>query len=187
MSPKASLLIKREDADLALFDLGSPANREGHYSAAWKEAWNFTEKRTPGAPADKDLDIAGDSFDQYWNHRQQAREILLWSTGAGVYRVEVRVLPEKPVKDFTSAQKKAFLVEQDVERLLDCPKGELAVADIKNLGGRLKPLLTVPPGTYRVGMDIDQTAYAKHWYLKELAEYPSDEGPDFTLYLQKKA
>lgn len=175
---------------MALWDRRSPASKPEHYDRSQDEAWKFDRDpghEPSGAWAPGDLERACGHFDQYWNLRQLAGEILAWNAVSGVYKVELRSLAGAPRKRFSKAQKAAFLAGQDVERILLCPSGELVVGALKDLGRETaKTILRVPPGDYRVGLDVDKGQVSRHQALKSLADYPADDGPDFVLHLQGK-
>lgn len=160
----ASAAVTSDEAYMALFDRLSPANRPGHFQEAWKEAWEFAKDRPgafKGAWATGDVSEAGDRFQQYWNHRMLAGEIFVWPSGSGSYRVEVRLLPEAPRREFAG------------ERRLSCPSGSLVITPLNELGGEGKVLLAVPPGEYRAELEYPDK------------EESSGSDPDFVISLQK--
>lgn len=173
---------------LGMWDSESPVNKPGLYDQAWDAAWEF-DRDPPGGLAWKheDMEAACERFDQYWNHRQARGEVLVWKPGSGVYRVELRILPPKPKVKVSKTRKEAFLGGQDVESVLRCPSGSIVVGCLKSLGSSgLQAAATVPPGEYRVGLDVNKAQLAKPRPFKIAEDYPKSNGPDFVLSLQKK-
>lgn len=172
----AGALIECTDAYLAVFDRGAPCNRAGHYEESWDKAWDF-EKNSPGAfkgaTGPGDLEQAGDRFQQYWNQRMLAGELLVWNPGSGVYRVEARVLPPHPRRKLPD------------QKSISVPTGTLLIAGLNNLGRVSEELLTVPRGDYRASLETQEAEHKKHWLMKDPASYPSADGPDFIITLQK--
>jgi hypothetical protein len=159
---------------LGVWDIGSPAHTQGHYDAAWDEAWKF-DRDPPGAASWKhsEMELACERFEQYWSHLQSRGEVLAWKPGTGVYKVELRLLPQAPRKRAAA--------------ILRCPSGGLAVAGLKCLGSPdLEPVLRVPPGVYRVGVGAEKPQLAGPRPFRTRLEYPERFVPDYIVTLQEK-
>lgn len=157
--------IVRAETFLAVLDMNSPSNRTGHFQASLDQAWERI--RPAGGPpaAAGDMDRHADCVEQYWNLRQAAREIFVWGSGSGAYKVELGL--------------------GQIGRggaLLECPSGRLTVCTLKGLGaGEL--VLKVAPGVYRAVLKVDGEQKRRHWMMPEGAGYPEGEGPDFFVSL----
>ncbi len=111
---------------------------------------------------------------------------IMMLLGVTAAKVEAQILPEQPWREFAPKASRAFLGGEDRERLLECPTGELVVADLTNLGNEgLESLMSVTPGIYRVGLSNHEDG--SHEFLEEIDDYPEHDGPDWTLFLQKIA
>ncbi len=181
-SSPVSKVIEIDDVYFGLFDLGSPANKAGHYLKARDVS------REPYGDDPGHLDEKYERFEQYWNHRQESRELLVWDCMGGVCRIEIDLIAGKTPVRFSARQKEAFLVGQNRARELECPTGRIAVESLTRLGERaLKPMIKVSPGTYRVGLDRNEAQVVRHRWLKSAADYPPSDGPDFVIHLQRRA
>jgi hypothetical protein len=103
----------------------------------------------------------------------------------GVFKVEVRILAEQPKVDFGGEARSQFLGAVETN-LLYCPSGKIVVDSLARLGSSSAPIITVTPGTYRVGLVRNDTEESKHGFLESESLYPADEGPDWIIYMQRE-
>ena len=81
------MVVRTDDAMLAVFDQESPANAAGHYEKALAECWGTPAEPShaaAGAWSEADRRRAEDSFEQYWRHRGAEGAVLVWRPGSGV-------------------------------------------------------------------------------------------------------
>ncbi len=174
----ASLLVKA-DIYLAVVDSSSPANAPGLFKASLDQAWD----RVGGPTATGKLDLVNDCVEQYWAHRQAAQELLVWSPGSGVYRVEFRLSKFAPKAPASRRDGGGLIGKAGASGTLSCPSGELIVGTLSALGGG-KAAVRVPPGSHRLVLEENSEQIRRHWSLADEAAYEEGGEPDFILWIQ---
>ena len=177
-SVSATKLIESEGCYFGLFDLASPPNRPGK----WHDEFQ-TAKRMAGRQEWSVLF----HLNQRWIDLAERGALLSWITlFDGVFKVEVRILREEPRVEFSKEEKEHFLGKGKWD-LLCCPSGNIVVDSLYRLGSvSLCALITVTPGTYRVGLVRDDDEESKHQFLEGESQYPPNEGPEWIIYMQRK-
>src|SRR5207245_22632 len=125
-------------------------------------------------------------FNELWAEGGRAHELLPWVLlFDGVFRVRIEVLPSGSEPSVRALQRGRFLGNLGSEGVLFCPSGEVVVAPLLSLGElSLRPAVVVPPGLYRVRIESNAEEQIKHEFLDRVEDYPPDDGPDWTLYMQ---
>jgi hypothetical protein len=124
-------------------------------------------------------------LNQGWIDLALEGALLSWITlFDGVFKVEVRILAEQPKVEFTEEERKQFLGEG--KNRLHCPSGNIVVDSLSRLGSSSLPVITITPGTYRVGFIRNDDEESNHEFLESESLYPVNEGPDWIIYMQKE-
>lgn len=175
---QATKLIESEGCYFGIFDSASPANVSGK----WVETYQAAKQLAAGEEWSALL-----HFNQSWIDLAKQRFLLSWITVFdGVFKVDVRLLAEKPNTEFGAAEHSDFLGEEE-ENLLYCPSGNIVVDNLIGLGSNpIAPLVTITPGTYRVAFLRNSDEESKHVFLEDRSKYPDDEGPDWLIYMQQE-
>ena len=189
-TPPAPVIVNADGCYLAVLDLESPANREGHYQEGRKLSYDFDgpgSGKWDSGSADLDFKKANDRMEQYWAQQQEKGDILSWVSLSGVYKVSLELITDPDFSAFPSGQRTAFSGGRDIEWELHCPSGRLAVVSLKELGGPgISAAWTVEPGTYRAGLEEIEAETRRHYKVDTVSGYPAGEGPDFILRLQRR-
>lgn len=174
----ATGLVTGEGCYFGIFDSASPANCPGKWDDEFQAA-----KRMAGRQEWSALF----HLNQSWIDLAGEGALLSWITlFDGVFKVEVRILAEQPKIEFGEEEKEQFLREGK-ENLLYCPSGNIVVDSLTRLGlNSVCPLLTIMPGTYRAGFVRNNDEESKHQFLEDESLYPANEGPDWTIYMQRE-
>ena len=177
-SVSATKLIESEACYFGIFDFVSPANRPGTWDAEFQAA-----KRRAGRQEWEALFF----LNQSWIDLAGEGALLSWITlFDGVFKIEVRILAEVPKVEFGEEEKDHFLGKGN-DNLLYCPSGNIVVESLTRLGSdSLCPLITVTPGTYRVGFVRNDDEESRHQFLEVENQYPANEGPDWIIYMQRE-
>ena len=177
-SISATKLIESEGCYFGIFDFVSPVNRAGMWDALFQAAKHKAGRQEWGALF---------FLNQSWIDFAGEGALLSWITlFDGVFKVEVRILAEEPKIEFGEEEKEHFLGEGR-EHLLYCPSGSIVVDPLTRLGSAsLCPLITVMPGTYRVGFVRNDDEESKHEFLEGESQYPANEGPNWIIYMQRE-
>jgi hypothetical protein len=171
-------LIKTLGYYAGIFDVASPANSLGRFDEYMRSAQAQAE-------ADGQAWATLYYFNQHWIDAAARGEILAWTlVFDGVFKVAVDVLPSHSPFIVTDEQASAFLGGQ--AHPLACPSGRLIVASLSDRGQTdVAPVVVVEPGTYRVALTVDAEQEDKHSFLEDLADYPSTDGPDWSIQIQQ--
>ncbi len=171
-------LIKTEGCYIGIFDASSPMNIQNLYAA-------FMDVAKAQAKSNGEGWASLYYFNQQWIDAASRSEILVWIVlFDGIYKIAMDVHPLSPRLVLTDEQKEPFL--GDRLHLLSCPSGRIIVASLSDLGRQdLEPAAVVEPGTYRVGLTVDYKGEPDHWFLEDPSEYPSSDGPDWSVQMQK--
>ncbi len=173
-----SVLVKA-DVYLAVLDSASPANEKGLFQTSLDQAWD----RVGGPTATGKLDLVNDCVEQYWAHRQAAGELLVWSPGSGVYKVQLLRSDITAMRINKIREGGGFLGKAGSSGIISCPSGGLTICSLKALGeGEL--VFKVPPGEYRVTLQENEEEIRRHWGLADLNAYEEGAWPDFILGIQ---
>ena len=177
-SVSATKLIESEECYFGIFDFVSPANRPGMWDAKFQAAKRKAGRQECGALF---------FLNQSWIDFAEEGALLSWITlFDGVFKIEVRILAEEPKVEFGEEEKEHFLGEGK-DNLLYCPSGNIVVDSLTRLGSAsLCPLITVTPGTYKVGFVGNDDEESKHQFLEGESQYPTNEGPDWIIYMQRE-
>jgi hypothetical protein len=173
----ATELVEGEGCYFGIFDSASPANCIGKWDDEFQSA-----KRIAGRQGWSALF----HLNQGWINLAVEGALLSWITlFDGVFKVEVRILAEQPKVEFGEEERQQFLGEGK-KNLLYCPSGNIVVDSLTRLGSSSVPLITVTPGTYRVGFVRNDAEESKHTFLESESLYPANEGPDWIIYMQRE-
>jgi hypothetical protein len=173
----ATALVVGDCCYFGIFDSNSLVNCGGKWDEAFQSA-----KRLAGREGWSALF----HLNQSWIDLAGEGALLSWITlFDGVFKVEVRLLPDQPVVEFGEEERRQFLGEGK-KNLLYCPSGNIVVDSLARLGSSSVPLITVAPGTYKVGFVRNDSEESKHEFLDDESLYPVDEGPDWIIYLQRE-
>jgi len=66
---------------------------------------------------------------------------------------------------------------------LSLPSGDVLVTSLGLMGAELQPAFQVPPGDYEVELYEDREQHSRHNFLREVEDYPPDDGPDWVIVL----
>lgn len=172
----ATKLVEGRACYFGIFDSVSPANLPGKWDDAFQSAKQMAGRQEWSA-----------LFHLNQSRIDLAREgaLLSWITLCdGVFKVEVKILAAEPKIEF--GEKGHFLGEGK-ENLLCCPSGNIVVDSLTQLGSNsVYPLITIMPGTYRVGFVRNEDEESKHQFLEGESQYPANEGPDWIIYMQRE-
>ena len=173
----ATEFVEGEGCYFGIFDSASPANCSGK----WDDEFQSAQRR-----AGRQGWSALFQLNQGWIDLAVEGALLSWITlFDGVFKVEVRILAEQPKVEFVEEEREQFLGEGK-KNLLHCPSGNIVVDSLTRLGSRSVPLVTVTPGSYRVGFVRNDTEESKHMFLESERLYPANEGPDWIIYMQRE-
>ena len=173
----ASGWVEGEGCYFGIFDSASPANCKGKWDDEFQSA-----KRAAGEQGWTALF----HLNQGWIDLAVQGALLSWITlFDGVFKVDVRILAEQPKVEFGEEETDCFLGEGK-KNLLSCASGKIVVDSLARLGASSLPLITITPGTYRVGFVRNDAEESKHSFLESKNLYPANEGPDWIIYMQKE-
>jgi hypothetical protein len=169
-------LIRTEDCYVGLFDVLSPINVAGIFGRFITEAQH---EAVAAGPAWAALYY----FNDRWRDAATRGEIVWWAlVFDGVFRATATVLERPPEPTSGLAHPPALMDPTD--HLLTCPSGRIVVASLHELGNpTLEPLLVIAPGTYHVVVRQDDEQENAHYFLTDPAEYPPQDGPDWSIYV----
>ena len=169
-------LVRTEAMYIGVYDIGSPVNTPGIAGVAARFA-----KESTG-----EFELS--RFNQFWMDRELRGELFAWTLFVdGVYRIRL-VLDAANTAAPGVVELGRSLGATAREGFLLCPSGELAVNSIEQFGeAGVGRFARVPPGVYRVRLEVDATEVSKHEFLEALEEYPDGDGPDWTLHLNRIA
>ncbi len=175
---QATELIVSEGCYFGIFDSASPVNCPGKWCDEFQAA-----KRMAGEQEWSALF----HLNQSWIDLAGEGALLSWITlFDGVFKVEVRILAEKPKIEFSEEDREQFLGEAK-ENLLYCPSGNIVVDCLTRLGSNsVCPLVTITPGRYRVGFVRNDDEERKHQFLEGENLYPANDGPDWIIHMQRE-
>lgn len=173
----ATKLVVGEGCYFGIFDSASPANCKGK----WDDEFQSAKRR-----ARRQGCSALFQLNQGWIDLAVEGALLSWITlFDGVFKVEVRILAEQPKVEFGEEEREQFLGDGK-NNLLYCPSGNILVDSLTRLGSGSVPLITITPGTYRVGFIRNDAEESKHMFLESESLYPANEGPDWIIYMQRE-
>lgn len=174
----ATKLIKDNALYLGIFDIDSPVNRANQWE-------NLFDKAKQGAGRESWQTLF--YFNGNWIDFAEKGELLSWITlFHGVFKAELRLLPENPQTVFKENETKKFLGEGKYNRLY-CPSGKIAVASLADLGNdSISAMAEVDAGWYKVAFYIDDEKENEHFFLEDESEYPVGDSPDWIIFLQKE-
>lgn len=123
------------------------------------------------------------SFNGYLVDYAAQEQMLAWTlVFNGVYRVAAELSPhycdESPLKPIENVG------HCEIEADLQCPSGQIIVADLYELGRPHPTLIRVPPGRYRFKLTCNGPMEEKHALLEKLADYPDGDPPDWHILLR---
>lgn len=171
-------LIKDDALYLGVFDISSSANTVNQWDKIFDKA-----KKDAGKESWQTLFYINDG----WINLAEKGELLSWITlFHGVFKVELRLLPENPQIAFRENEKKHFLGQGKYNRLY-CASGKITVASLGNLGTDLiLPMAEIDSGWYKFAFYCDEEKESDHYFLEDESEYPADDSPDWIIYMQKE-
>ena len=171
-------LIEDNALYLGIFDCASAINQLGKWDEIFKDA-----ERKAGRKHWQTLIY----LNANWGELAQQGQVLSWITlFDGVFKVELRLLPEIPQIEFKENETEHFLGDGKTNRLF-CPTGEIVVASLGDLGTALiVPLATIEAGWYKVGFYCDDERENEHYFLEDKTQYPADSTPDWIIYMQRE-
>ena len=173
----ATKLVEGEGCYFGIFDWASPANCPGKWDDEFDAA-----RRAAGSQKWSALF----HLNQGWIDLARQGALLSWITlFDGVFKVELKILAEDSEADFGKKEKEQFLGEGK-DNLLHCPSGNIVIDSLSRLGSSLCPLITIKPGTYRVGFVRNDAEETKHEFLESATLYPANEGPDWIIYMRRE-
>ena len=167
--------VKTDGMYLAMFDLLSVVNSPNKWEEAMKEAHTLSASE----PYKRML-----HFNNIWSEYAASKCLLAWTFNFdGVYRVKVVV--SSMGADTMELEAEPFIGVEDGGAQLRCPSGQLVISSLHDLGNLSMISATVLPGLYKVLLKVDWEQQDKHQFLERIDDYPSQDGPDWVLYLQK--
>lgn len=137
------------------------------------------------------LDSAGDEpdnlfkFNQFWIDHRREGQILPWTFSFdGVYRVEIRSVSQIALLDLPPEDPGESLGRLIQRGILRCPSGELILTSLVHLGDPvLESQIQIPPGDYRYVLQGNLDEQVRHEMLEVADDYPTEDGPDWLIYL----
>ena len=168
-------IIQSEGMYLAVFDRLSSVNTPNKWSEVWEMA-----KVSAGSDTQNHLF----DFNDIWSGYNVSKELLTWVLSLdGVYRIRIVVLPHEIQ---LSGDTQNFIGSRSVSALLECPSGEIIVDNLYHLGRfDAVTIAVVPAGLYQVHLISNSKEQQKHELLVDIKSYPENDGPDWTIYMNK--
>lgn len=173
----SEIYIRTEALYAAVYDGASPANASG-----------FTESQMDAARQTVLANAMEERLAPYYLDRQliacAARgELLAWSLPLnGVFKAAVQHAP--PLRQ---GRNEGFHLEDVLPHAADlvCRSGSLKISCLSQLGAPPAVLANLEPGSYRVFLLRNEQEDAKHQGLRDSADYPVADGPDWVFTIQR--
>ena len=110
-------------------------------------------------------------------------QLLAWTLlFDGVFRAVVQVVPEAaPMPAHLSRN----LGNGASQATLACPTGRLIVSCLGRLGEVQSPVVVLEPGNYLISLERDEDEEQHHTFLESVCQYPTGEGPDWKIKIQR--
>jgi hypothetical protein len=160
----------------AIYDEASPANVKGFM----KRELEASEQQLDA----KDRWLTIFAFNDRLIDRASRGELLAWTlVFNGVFRAVIEV--GEPLGPQSSPPPLIDNRGLPLAANLICPTGRLVVGCLGCLGQQQTPVAIVEPGTYRVNFTCDDEEEFKHMLLQARSDYPSGEGTDWRLVLNR--
>jgi hypothetical protein len=170
-------LVKTESLYAAILDVGSAANRLGYLTTSLEAG-----KRKAVRDGLEEL-FGLFVFNEQLIQAAKDGELLAWTLlFDGVFRAVVQAAPESaqmpphPSSNLGDGASQATLV---------CPTGRLIISCLGRLGEVQSPLVVLEPGSYLISLERDEDEEQHHTFLDSVRQYPTGEGPDWKIKIQR--
>jgi hypothetical protein len=172
-----SLLIQTRSLYAGIWDENSPINQLGYLENQLK---NGKIKATQnGEEALFGLFVLNDQL------IEQARQENLISWTLMFDSVFLAKIDEVSTSNLVKPLVELNLGEPHIIGSLKCPSGKLILNCLGMLGVKQSPTFIVEPGTYQVFIERNEVAEFDHALIDSVDDYPSGEGPDWILKIQR--
>ena len=123
-------------------------------------------------------------FDARLSQRAAAGELLAWLLlFDGVFKAQLSVVPTIPEPSAVRTNDNSGYEDSVADLLF--PSGNIVVACLGRAGDEsIRPAIRVEPGRYRVRVQ-QNPCEDEHWFLERFSDYPSADGPDWTITLAR--
>lgn len=164
---------------VALLDEASPANRLGFMDTTLASCKQAVKRQR--LESFHSLFAFNDALIEHAKRGDMLSWTLLFD---GVFRAHLQVEVGAPSSELRNQEPPPTEGRLPSSAILNCLSGRLLLCCMGDLGKTQAPAITVEPGWYRASVTADDHQELDHAFLTSLDEYPSEDGPDWTVRLE---